>query len=85
MTILCRRWGKEWLNVDLSTVKKWTRFMEIHYARTEHEEITVIFVPELQDIVPSQQEFEELWESRQKAKRKPATVLYNIYRIAYIL
>ena len=59
--------------------------MEIHYARTEHEEITVIFVPELQDIVPSQQEFEELWESRQKAKRKPATVLYNIYRIAYIL
>jgi hypothetical protein len=44
--------------------------MEIYYERASHTEISVIFVPEITDVVPSQSVFDELWESRQRAKRE---------------
>ncbi|EKX34407.1 hypothetical protein GUITHDRAFT_119409 [Guillardia theta CCMP2712] len=58
---------KETIDVDLSGVKKWHRFMEIQYNRPaemykgqwypEQEEHTIIFLPELEGAMPDREQF----------------------------
>ena len=58
---------KDTIDLDLSAVKKWHRFMEITYHRPaetykgsfypEQSETTVIFLPELEDAMPSASEY----------------------------
>uniref|UniRef100_A0A0E0LCP7 EF-hand domain-containing protein n=1 Tax=Oryza punctata TaxID=4537 RepID=A0A0E0LCP7_ORYPU len=63
---------KELVQVDLSNCTQWNRFLEIHYNRVgkdglfSHKEITVIFVPNLSECLPSV----DLWKKNWAAYRK---------------
>lgn len=63
---------KEQTQVDLSNCKNWVRFLEIHYHRykTNMDEITVIFIPNMQEIAPSGGEFFDRWNEVQKLKKR---------------
>ncbi|KAF0901834.1 hypothetical protein E2562_006463 [Oryza meyeriana var. granulata] len=66
---------KELVQVDLSNCTQWNRFLEIHYNRVgkdglfSHKEITVLFVPNLSECLPSV----HLWKNNWIAYRKSRT------------
>ncbi|EGC40045.1 hypothetical protein DICPUDRAFT_147099 [Dictyostelium purpureum] len=52
------RTTKEYTQIDLSSVKKWVKFMEVHYYRPPtdefsfYQEITVVYIPNISEIPP---------------------------------
>ncbi|VAI89760.1 unnamed protein product [Triticum turgidum subsp. durum] len=66
------RYVKELVQVDLSNCTSWNRFLEVHYNRVgndglfSHKEITVLFVPNLSECIPSM----DIWRSNWIAYRK---------------
>ncbi|XP_047090309.1 protein SHORT ROOT IN SALT MEDIUM 1-like [Lolium rigidum] len=68
------RCTKELVQVDLSHCTHWNHFLEIHYNRIgkdglfSHKEITVLFVPNLSECVPSVDVWKNTWIAYRKSK-----------------
>ncbi|TVU07901.1 hypothetical protein EJB05_41277, partial [Eragrostis curvula] len=68
------RHAKESVQVDLSNCTHWNRFIEVHYNRIgkdglfSHKEITVLFVPNLSECLPSVDVWKNNWITYRKAK-----------------
>ncbi|XP_061366325.1 protein SHORT ROOT IN SALT MEDIUM 1 isoform X2 [Gastrolobium bilobum] len=67
------RHSKDVIQVDLQNCQHWNRFLEIHYDRVgkdgffSHKEITVLYVPNLSDCLPSLDEWRDQWLAHKKA------------------
>ncbi|CAO2822015.1 unnamed protein product, partial [Amaranthus hypochondriacus] len=67
------RYAKDLSHLDLQSCQHWNRFLEIHYDRVgkdglfSHREVTVLFVPDLSDCLPSITAWREQWLSHKKA------------------
>ncbi|KAL9269418.1 SHORT ROOT IN SALT MEDIUM 1-like protein [Drosera capensis] len=67
------RYAKDVTQLDLQNCKHWNRFLEIHYDRIgedglfSHKEVTVLFVPDLSNCLPSLDAWKEQWLSHKKA------------------
>ncbi|ESW25551.1 hypothetical protein PHAVU_003G045700 [Phaseolus vulgaris] len=67
------RYAKEVLQLDLQNCQRWNPFIEIHYDRIgkdgffSHKEITVLYVPDLSDCLPSLDEWRDKWLAHKKA------------------
>ncbi|XP_027914489.1 protein SHORT ROOT IN SALT MEDIUM 1 isoform X1 [Vigna unguiculata] len=67
------RYAKEVLQLDLQNCQRWNPFLEIHYDRIgkdgffSHKEITVLYVPDLSDCLPSLDEWRDKWLAHKKA------------------
>ncbi|XP_019460840.1 PREDICTED: cell division cycle and apoptosis regulator protein 1 isoform X2 [Lupinus angustifolius] len=67
------RYAKDGIQLDLQNCKHWNRFLEIHYDRIgkdgffSHKEITVLYVPNLSDCLPSLEEWCNQWLAHKKA------------------
>ncbi|XP_021725197.1 cell division cycle and apoptosis regulator protein 1-like isoform X2 [Chenopodium quinoa] len=67
------RYAKDLSHLDLQNCQHWNRFLEIHYDRVgkdglfSHREITVLFVPDLSDCLPSLNVWREQWLAHKKA------------------
>jgi len=65
---------KELVQVDLSNCTHWNRFVEVHYNRIgkdglfSHKEITVLFVPNLLECLPSVDIWKNNWIAYKKSK-----------------
>jgi DBC1/LAIKA domain len=65
----------EMTKIDLSPVTGWVRFIEMWYQRDDHQEITVVFLPDLSEIAPTLEQVLAQWEHRQAeeaAKEQPS-------------
>ncbi|CAJ1932020.1 unnamed protein product [Sphenostylis stenocarpa] len=67
------RYAKEVIQLDLQNCQRWNPFLEIHYDRIgkdgffSHKEITVLYVPDLSDCLPSLDEWRDKWLTHKKA------------------
>ncbi|KAK7348760.1 hypothetical protein VNO80_23419 [Phaseolus coccineus] len=67
-----QRYAKEVLQLDLQNCQRWNPFIEIHYDRIgkdgffSHKEITVLYVPDLSDCLPSLDEWRDKWLAHKK-------------------
>ncbi|XP_012568287.1 protein SHORT ROOT IN SALT MEDIUM 1 isoform X2 [Cicer arietinum] len=67
------RYTKDIIQLDLQKCQHWNRFLEIHYDRIgkdgffSHKEITVLYVPDLSDCLPSLDEWRHQWLAHKKA------------------
>ncbi|KAL6543907.1 hypothetical protein OROGR_010404 [Orobanche gracilis] len=67
------RYAKDVANLDLKNCRHWNRFLEIHYDRVgkdgnfSHKEVTVLYVPDLSDCLPSLDSWREQWFNHKKA------------------
>ncbi|KAM3281407.1 protein SHORT ROOT IN SALT MEDIUM 1 [Capsicum chacoense] len=67
------RHAKDIANLDLKNCQQWNRFLEIHYERVgkdglfSHKEVTVYFVPDLSECLPSLESWREHWSTKKKA------------------
>ncbi|KAJ1259598.1 hypothetical protein BS78_10G168000 [Paspalum vaginatum] len=65
---------RELVQVDLSSCTHWNRFVEVHYNRIgndglfSHKEITVLFVPNLSECLPSVDTWKNNWMAYRKSK-----------------
>ncbi|KAK3000797.1 hypothetical protein RJ639_021728 [Escallonia herrerae] len=67
------RYAKDVTQLDLKNCRHWNRFLEIHYDRLgkdglfSHKEVTVIYVPDLSDCLPSLDTWRDQWFAHKKA------------------
>ncbi|KAK6122470.1 hypothetical protein DH2020_043787 [Rehmannia glutinosa] len=67
------RYAKDVTNLDLKNCRHWNRFLEIHYDRVgkdglfSHKEVTVLYVPDLSDCLPSLDSWRDQWFNHKKA------------------
>ncbi|GKU99539.1 hypothetical protein SLEP1_g12374 [Rubroshorea leprosula] len=67
------RYAKDVTNLDLQSCQNWNRFLEIHYDRVgkdglfSHKEVTVLFVPDLSECLPSLDLWRAQWLAHKKA------------------
>ncbi|KAK8534602.1 hypothetical protein V6N13_080942 [Hibiscus sabdariffa] len=67
------RYAKDVVNLDLQKCQHWNPFLEIHYDRTgkdglfSHKEVTVLFVPDLSECLPSLDTWRAQWLAHRKA------------------
>ncbi|XP_042494256.1 protein SHORT ROOT IN SALT MEDIUM 1-like [Macadamia integrifolia] len=67
------RCAKGLTQLDLHNCHRWNRFLEIHYDRVgkdglfNHKEVTVLFVPDLSDCLPSLEEWRDQWMAHKKS------------------
>ncbi|KAK4758838.1 hypothetical protein SAY87_020139 [Trapa incisa] len=67
------RCAKDITQLDLWNCRNWNPFLEIHYERIgkdglfSHKEVTVIFVPDLSDCLPSLESWHEKWLAHKNA------------------
>ncbi|XP_045810628.1 protein SHORT ROOT IN SALT MEDIUM 1 isoform X1 [Trifolium pratense] len=67
------RYTKDIIQLDLQKCQHWNRFLEIHYDRIgkdgffSHKEITVLYVPDLSECLPSLDEWRDQWLAHKKA------------------
>ncbi|KAK4263478.1 hypothetical protein QN277_028877 [Acacia crassicarpa] len=67
------RHAKDVIQLDLQNCQRWNRFLEIHYDRVgkdglfSHKEVTVLFVPDLSDCLPSLDVWHNQWLAHKKA------------------
>ncbi|KAJ6312143.1 hypothetical protein OIU77_013820 [Salix suchowensis] len=67
------RHTKDVTQLDLRNCHNWNRFLEIHYDRFgidglfSHREVTVLFVPDLSECLPSLDAWREQWLAHKKA------------------
>lgn len=68
------RCTKELVQVDLSNCTHWNHFLEVHYNRIgkdglfSHKEITVLFVPNLSECIPSVELWKKTWITYRNSK-----------------
>lgn len=66
------RHAKDIAHLDLKNCQQWNRFLEIHYERVgkdgrfSHKEVTVYFVPDLSECLPSLESWREHWFTKKK-------------------
>ncbi|CAI0402170.1 unnamed protein product [Linum tenue] len=67
------RYAKDITQLDLRNCRHWNRFLEIHYDRFgkdgtfSHKEVTVLFVPDLSECLPSIDTWRNQWLAHKKA------------------
>ncbi|KAH1264622.1 Cell division cycle and apoptosis regulator protein 1 [Glycine max] len=67
------RYAKDVIQLDLQNCQHWNPFLELHYDRIgkdgffSHKEITVLYVPDLSDCLPSLDEWRDKWLAHKKA------------------
>uniref|UniRef100_A0A7N0UJN5 EF-hand domain-containing protein n=1 Tax=Kalanchoe fedtschenkoi TaxID=63787 RepID=A0A7N0UJN5_KALFE len=67
------RHTKDITNLDLHNCRHWNRFLEIHYDRIgkdglfSHKEVTVLFVPDLSECLPSFDAWKTQWLEHRRA------------------
>ncbi|KAF9623704.1 hypothetical protein IFM89_003849 [Coptis chinensis] len=67
------RHAKDLVRLDLRSCQQWNRFLEIHYDRVgkdglfSHKEITVLFIPDLSECLPSLSEWRDQWVAHRKS------------------
>lgn len=67
------RYLKDIAQLDLAKCKHWNRFLEVHYDRVgkdglfSHKEITVLYVPDLSDCLPSLELWRDQWLAHKRA------------------
>ncbi|KAL8053160.1 hypothetical protein ABFX02_05G053200 [Erythranthe guttata] len=67
------RHAKDVTDLDLTNCRHWNRFLEIHYERVgkdglfSHKEVTVLYVPDLADCLPSLDSWRDQWLNHKKA------------------
>ncbi|CAI9272666.1 unnamed protein product [Lactuca saligna] len=67
------RYAKDLTGLDLKNCQHWNPFLEIHYDRVKkdgifsHKEVTVLYVPDLSDCLPSTYAWRDQWLSHKKA------------------
>ncbi|RZC24418.1 protein SHORT ROOT IN SALT MEDIUM 1-like [Glycine soja] len=67
------RYANDVIQLDLQNCQHWNPFLEIHYDRIgkdgffSHKEITVLYVPDLSDCLPSLDEWREKWLAHKKS------------------
>ncbi|KAL8201392.1 hypothetical protein R6Q57_012731 [Mikania cordata] len=67
------RYAKELTGLDLKNCRKWNPFLEVHYDRIgndglfSHKEITVLYIPDLSDSLPSIDAWRDQWLAHKKA------------------
>ncbi|KAK9076282.1 hypothetical protein SSX86_004615 [Deinandra increscens subsp. villosa] len=67
------RYAKELTGLDLKNCQNWNPFLEIHYDRIgkdgffSHKEITVLYIPDLSDCLPSIDAWRDQWLAHKKA------------------
>ncbi|CAI0405956.1 unnamed protein product [Linum tenue] len=67
------RYAKDVTQLDLQNCRHWNRFLEIHYDRFgndgsfSHKEVTVLFVPDLSECLPSIDTWRDQWLAHKKA------------------
>ncbi|XWS34124.1 hypothetical protein CRYUN_Cryun21dG0013100 [Craigia yunnanensis] len=67
------RYAKDVVSLDLQNCQHWNRFLEIHYDRVgkdglfSHKEVTVLFVPDLSECLPSFDTWRAQWLAHRKA------------------
>ncbi|KAJ0737672.1 putative Cell cycle and apoptosis regulator protein [Helianthus annuus] len=67
------RHAKEFTGLDLKNCRNWNPFLEIHYDRVgkdglfSHKEITVLYIPDLSDCLPSIDAWRDQWLAHKKA------------------
>ncbi|KAF4396755.1 hypothetical protein F8388_004723 [Cannabis sativa] len=67
-----QRYAKDVAQLDLQNCQHWNRFLEIHYDRIgkdglfSHKEVTVLFLPDLSECLPSLDAWREQWLAHQK-------------------
>ncbi|CAM8922227.1 unnamed protein product [Rhodiola kirilowii] len=67
------RYVKDTTQLDLQKCRTWNRFLEIHYDRVgndglfSHKEVTVLYVPDLSECVPSFDAWKNQWLEHRKA------------------
>jgi len=74
------RCTKELAQLDLSTCKRWSKFMEIHYRRgplLDQREISVIFLPDTVSLVPTMDDFMRIWRQRQAKQQAAEKTMKN--------
>eukprot|EP00898_Chlorokybus_atmophyticus_P007829 jgi/Chlat1/8047/Chrsp73S00601 len=75
------RTTKDQTQIDLSGCRTWLRFLDIHYHRAKHNEVTVIFVPDVWTLMPSVEEWPLVWKQQQlerkavEARQEPANLV----------
>ncbi|VAH90098.1 unnamed protein product [Triticum turgidum subsp. durum] len=68
------RCTKELVQIDLSNCTHWNHFLEVHYNRIgkdglfSHKEITVLFVPNLSECIPSVELWKKTWITYRNSK-----------------
>ncbi|XP_027085808.2 protein SHORT ROOT IN SALT MEDIUM 1-like isoform X2 [Coffea arabica] len=66
------RYAKDVAHLDLKNCKSWNRFLEIHYDRVgrdgifSHKEVTVLYVPDLSECLPSLDAWRDQWLAHKK-------------------
>ncbi|KAL3338739.1 hypothetical protein AABB24_027719 [Solanum stoloniferum] len=66
------RHAKDIAHLDLKNCQQWNRFLEIHYERVgkdgrfSHKEVTVYFIPDLSECLPSLESWREHWFTKKK-------------------
>ncbi|XP_062111555.1 protein SHORT ROOT IN SALT MEDIUM 1 [Humulus lupulus] len=72
LTHTAQRYAKEIAQLDLQNCQHWNRFLEIHYDRVgkdglfSHKEVTVLFLPDLSECLPSLDAWRDQWLAHQK-------------------
>ncbi|XVF03307.1 hypothetical protein REPUB_Repub04eG0249900 [Reevesia pubescens] len=67
------RYGKDVVSLNLQNCQHWNRFLEIHYDRVgkdglfSHKEVTVLFLPDLSECLPSFDTWRDQWLAHRKA------------------
>ncbi|KAL7180807.1 hypothetical protein ACSBR1_039797 [Camellia fascicularis] len=67
------RHAKDVTQLDLKNCRHWNRFLEIHYDKVgndglfSHKEVTVLYVPDLSDCLPSLEAWRDQWLAHKKA------------------
>ncbi|KAH7424227.1 hypothetical protein KP509_12G096000 [Ceratopteris richardii] len=66
---------KDCIQLDLSGVSSWKRFMEVHYNRVRdngsmYKEIAVYFIPDISACLPTLEDWKLQWRERRDAKLK---------------
>ncbi|CAA2954884.1 cell division cycle and apoptosis regulator 1 [Olea europaea subsp. europaea] len=67
------RYAKDVVDLDLKKCQHWNRFLEIHYLRVgkdglfSHKEVTVIYVPDLSECLPSLDSWKDQWLNHKMA------------------
>ena len=73
----CIRHVKAQTLLDLTACHSWIRFCDVHYRRLdddghECEEVTVIFLIDVSELIPSAEEWPAIWKEQNEWKKRAA-------------
>jgi len=70
-----KRWFKEYTQLDINSCDQWFKFMEVHYSPPDknypnYKEISVIYIIDIKNLVPTMEQFSQEWNFRQQQKKE---------------